>query len=116
MNCDVSWKFSAPLKLVDVNRILKEAGPYAKCVRFSIDGKVYTAVNSKKVGVLPDPNKNYKCDGYSVTDFAPSERDSNGDVLLNFFSDHPFTTWRIYRDDRTKEIVDRVKVSVEVYK
>lgn len=116
MNCDVSWKFSAPLKLVDVNRILKEAGPYAKCVRFSIDGKVYTAVNSKKVGVLPDPNPSVECDGRHVTVNDDVCRIETGEVRFSYYPGDEKTKWVVYRDDRTHDIVDRVKVSVEVYK
>lgn len=126
MNCDVSWKFSAPLRLVDVKRILDEAGPYAKCVRTTIDGKVYTLVNSKRVGVLPDPapigelpgvKRRNSTDGYPLTDNLSVVRADNGKVAL--VSEHLYgeiTPWVCYVGDRTKEIVDRVKVEVEVYK
>lgn len=39
-----SWEFSCPLEDVNIDRILKEAGPDARLVRFTIDGKTYTAI------------------------------------------------------------------------
>lgn len=117
MNCDSSWKFSAPLKLVDVNRILKEAGPYTKCVRLTIDGKVYTLVNSKRVGVLPNPLSTAIYSVRNLKQVETCERDATtGEVLVCAYLDVKDTAWKLYKGDVTGEIVDRVKVSVEVYK
>lgn len=128
MNCDQQWKFSAPLRLVDVNRILEEAGPYAKCVRVNIGGEVFTFVNSKRVRKLPDP---VSCvvhlpdivsahDGFALGPNIEMLRDDKGEItLLSVVKDlkeTPRSKWYVYINDRTKEIVDRVKVSVEVFK
>lgn len=45
MKAKKTWTFSCPLEEVDVARILREAGPEARAVRFTIDGKWYVAIN-----------------------------------------------------------------------
>lgn len=101
------WRFSCPLSEVDVFRIVKEAGPAAKCVRLTIDGKTYTAVNRH---TAPFPRG---ARGSITTDDFVTRADNGG---VDIWHDPGMNnTWLLYLGDVTGEVMDRVKVVVEVF-
>lgn len=124
MKPDHDWKFSAAINKVDVVRVLREAGRNAKCVRFTIDDKVYTAMNILKATFLPpvnDVSDSAKSvainttDGWQVCEDTVVFRGDDGQPLVATNPESEGTPWFLYHGDRTGEVMDRTKVLVEVF-
>lgn len=109
MTPDKDWRFSVPINRVDAHRIVTEAGPAAKCVRFTVDGKTYTAVNARLVDCMPG-------DGPAGVVTADARVGRN--AIIGVFIEHRIlgdSPWKLYLGDVTGEVMDRVTVVVEVF-
>lgn len=117
MKSKESWSFSAPLADVDVPRIIREsrlATTSGRVVRFTIDGKTYTAWRERdfpgRVGVVhPDGKLSWGASRYP----SPFRRD--GEVRIwTELSDYGDGI-RVEAGDHLTSLVDRVATTVEVF-
>jgi hypothetical protein len=136
-----TWSFSCPLEDVDVPRILREAGPDARLVRFTIGEKQYTAISlayARKSGEAlaaidgaePDPGPYgdyidwegeqpcYLCSNCSGDD-GPNTR-ADGEVQISCWSAARYRDagcdWALSRDPKCVEKFLEVKTTkVEVF-
>ena len=124
MKPNVSWQFSCPVNQIDVLRILREAGPETKCVRLTVDGKVYTIVNGPLCKNLPAPNRigaaaqeftTNQFDGYRLRRDTFMSVSTSGEPLICGSGLERATKWVLYTGDRTGEVMQRVKTTVEVF-
>lgn len=119
MKSKESWRFSARVSDVDVPRIIREshlATTPGRVVRFTIDGKTYTAWREQdfpgRVGVVHD--------GGLREWFLPGAdrpfRDADGEVrIYTSPSLYPNSGIRIEAGDHLTALVDRVATIVEVF-
>lgn len=113
MKTKSNWKFSAALEDVDVPRILREAlesTPDAKCVRFVVDGHVFTAV---KKGLIPEQEVYLRSSTHVQKLFR--DRQNNIDILLTGDVTNPGEVWYLFAEDMVKKACDRVETTVEVF-
>jgi hypothetical protein len=108
-----SWQFSAPIAEVDIPRIIREAR--RQVVRFTVDGKVYTAWPAR-LNYNPELAPNVAgtlqaCEKY-VGHLTYVERHTDGTPRIWF---HEEGSIRVEPGDHVKAIVDGVKVKVEVF-
>lgn len=124
MKPESTWQFSAAIENVDVVRVLREAGPAARCVRLTIDGKVYTAVNIYKTVFLPAGSpvsssaaavSKSKTDGWQLCEDTTVFRGSDGNPLIVTSLKSNGTRWFLYQGDRVGEVMDRVVVVAEIF-
>lgn len=111
-----TWQFSAPLTEVNVRRILREAGVAdGNVVRFTIDGKVYTAWLESAFPHVSDPAGA----GYWLGDENDVFRNEEGEVRINTLDVEElpdrYVRIRIQNGDHVKALFDRVEVQVETF-
>ena len=110
MKAKDSWAFSAPLANVDVARIIREARVGgSRVVRFTIDGKVYTAWDERYFKRIP------------ASLCEPLYVEPGGNPVVRVGEVFIEGTWgvvgtiRIEAGDHIKALFDRVEVQVEVF-
>lgn len=116
-----TWQFSAPLAEVNVRRILREAAVKdGNVVRFTIDGKVYTAWLESAFPdfVTPGFAKGYWLGDENVV-YRDDARDG-GPVFIRLarsgdLPEYYYHRIRICRGDHVKALFDRVEVQVETF-
>jgi hypothetical protein len=114
-----SWAFSAPLSQVDVPRIIREsrlATTPGRVVRFTIDGKTYTAWRERdfpgRVGAVhPDGELSWDVDRTSL----PFRIDGEVRIWTYRGEDAIGRGIRVEAGDHLTALVDRVATTVEVF-
>jgi hypothetical protein len=137
MKSDKTWTFSSPIDNVDIKRILRESGRDTRCIRLTIDKKVYTLVNLRTAKVIPVPrvvsaaaslisSSGNRNDGFQLSKAVATMRADTGEpvIVVATHKHNPGegvckelrrTSWALYAGDRAGEVVDKVEVKVEVF-
>lgn len=141
MQPKTSWKFTTDLEQVNFGRIIKEAneaaGGAARCIRVTVDGKVYTLVaitlalvepkSGKALGFIPKNDGSYSYIGHSESNPLALNhpfRSDEGRVRVpfhsleyyqSFSSNNSIISHVLYKGDVVKEHLDCVKTTVEVF-